>query len=184
MRARTHKIIAEEIVLASFLATIYITNRNSQAVVEKSEQATIVDTETHFPMLNHSDYDEEQEEIRNEIMYGEIEMLAQLVEAEAGNQDIVGKRYVADVVLNRVDSADFPDTVEQVLLQDKQFSCINDGNFDKAGWYISDESFAVALEEYSETRLDSSIIYFRTDRYSDYGLPAFKYGSHYFSVGR
>lgn len=42
--------------------------------------------------------------------------LAQLVEAEAGTQGFYGKQLVADVVLNRVDSDIFPDTIHGVYL--------------------------------------------------------------------
>lgn len=42
------------------------------------------------------------------LVTSEMAMLAQLVQAEAGNQDLTGKRLVADVVLNRVDSERFP----------------------------------------------------------------------------
>ena len=64
-----------------------------------------------------------------------MELLAQLIHAEAGNQDIDGKRLVADVVLNRVD-AGFENNIEAVIYQSGQFSSITDGNFDKAFEYI------------------------------------------------
>lgn len=62
----------------------------------------------------------------------EIELLAKLVRSEAGNQEMIGKRLVADVVLNRIDSETFPDTVEGVIRQDGQFSVIRNGSFDRA----------------------------------------------------
>ena len=177
------KRIVEMIVLASFLACFYSTDINAQSEVKKVEQAYIIDTQivdTHT-YLQHTTVEIEQEEIRNEIMYGEIEMLAQLVESEAGNQDETGKRYVADVVLNRVESKDFPDTIEEVIYQKNQFSVINNGAFDKAAYNISEESYNVAYEEYMGPRMNTEIIYFRTNRYSSYGTSAFKYGAHYFS---
>ena len=117
-------------------------------------------------------------------MYGEIELLAQLIEAEAGNQDELGKRYVADVPLNRIDDPDYPDKMEDVIFQKNpvQFSCTVDGNFEKAGWSISAESFRVAYEEYTGERANTEIIYSRTERYSDSGTPAFKHDDHYFST--
>ena len=150
---------------------------NSQLVVETTGR-------TVYKQLNHITLQEEQDEIRTEIMYGEIELLAQVIEAEAGNQDELGKRYVADVILNRVDSALFPDTIEEVIYQagPTQFSCMNDGNFNKAGWQISEESFRVAFEEYTEHRVNQDIMYYRTEKYSSSGTPAFKHGDHYFST--
>ena len=64
-------------------------------------------------------------------------MLAQLVQAEAGNQPLTGMRFVVDVVLNRVDDERFPNTIEGVIYQKGQFSVIRNGQFDKAANYIS-----------------------------------------------
>ena len=46
-------------------------------------------------------YYETDADIAAEEYEGELELLATLVEAEAGNQDMTGKRLVVDVVLNR-----------------------------------------------------------------------------------
>lgn len=73
--------------------------------------------------------EEVETETTEEIAMDSLELLAQLVEAEAGNQDAIGKRLVVDVVLNRVDSDAFPDTIEEVIFQPYQFSCVLDG-----GW--------------------------------------------------
>ena len=48
--------------------------------------------------------------------------LLHLVAAEAGGCDMVGKILVANVVLNRVESGVFPNTVEGVIFQKNQFS--------------------------------------------------------------
>ncbi|GAF13587.1 spore cortex-lytic enzyme [Bacillus sp. JCM 19046] len=47
----------------------------------------------------------------------ERELLAQLVHAEAKGESYAGKVAVATVVLNRVDHADYPDTVSEVIYQ-------------------------------------------------------------------
>lgn len=179
------KQVIEITILALFLAVLLINSRDT-----KSLKDTVIPVQTikisnnvpeHYEVLDTIDVSEMQEEIRNEIFYGELEQVAILVQAEAGNQDELGKRYVADVVLNRLDDPDFPDTVEDVLKQDKQFACILDGNYNKAEWTVTEDCFDIALEEY-ESRKDHTIIYFRTDRYSDSGIPAFKHGDHYFST--
>jgi hypothetical protein len=104
-----------------------------------------------------------REEIEEEIRLGEMELLAQLIEAEAGNQDYEGKCLVADVVLNRIDSDRFESTIESVIFESGQFSCIADGGFDKAAWHISDDSFKAARQEYEAgkgNRLDNTILFF------------------------
>lgn len=63
----------------------------------------------------------------------EKNILLRIVEAEATGEDIEGKMLVANVVLNRVKSGKFPDTVEQVVFQNNgrvyQFSPIRDGRY-------------------------------------------------------
>ena len=122
------------------------------------------------------------EQIEQEEWLGECELLAALVEAEAGNQDLKGKRLVADVVLNRVESDRFPNTITEVIYQDYQFSTVLDGALEKATWNISDDSFeAVRLEAIDcEERLDEDILFFTAGGYNPYCIPGYQYQDHYF----
>lgn len=122
--------------------------------------------------------DQTETEIAEEIRFGEMELIAQLVMAEAGNQDLTGKRYVVDVVLNRVDSDDFPDTVEEVIFQKNQFSVIENGAFDEAGWTITEECYEAVELEYEE-RLNYDILYF-SRKPSKYASNHFKHQDHWF----
>ena len=122
--------------------------------------------------------DPTEEEIEEEIRFDEMELIAQLVMAEAGNQDLMGKRYVVDVVLNRVDSDDFPDTVEEVIFQKNQFSVIENGAFDEAGWTITEECYEAVKLEYEE-RSNYDILYFSREP-SKYASNHFKHQDHCF----
>lgn len=101
-------------------------------------------------------------------------MLAKCVEAEAGSQDLMGKRLVADVILNRVESSAWPNTIEGVITQDRQFmvypSCM--------GKAPSEETIEACLMEL-EHRTDTQIMYFAASGYIS--TPAYKHGNHYFS---
>lgn len=120
------------------------------------------------------------EQIEEEIREDELQMLAILVMAEAGNQDMKGKQLVVDVVLNRVDDPGWPDTISEVINQPWQFSPMKDGGFERAAKTVTEDCFtAVALE--LEGRLDYSIHYFCAGGYSSYGTRAYKYGDHYFN---
>lgn len=124
-----------------------------------------------------------REEIEEEIRLGEMELLAQLIEAEAGNQDYEGKRLVADVVLNRIDSGRFENSIESVIFESGQFSCIADGGFDKAAWHISEDSFKASKQEYEAgkgNRLDNTILFFTAGYYNPYCVPMYRHGDHYF----
>ncbi|MFJ7747382.1 cell wall hydrolase [Peribacillus sp. NPDC097295] len=60
------------------------------------------------------------------------ELLARLVHAEAKGEPYRGKVEVAGVVLNRLDSNEFPETVREVIYQKNQFSPVGDGSINKA----------------------------------------------------
>ena len=47
----------------------------------------------------------------------ELDCLQRIVQAEAGNEDIMGKLLVANVVLNRYRSEKFPDSIEEIVTQ-------------------------------------------------------------------
>lgn len=55
------------------------------------------------------------------------DLLARCVYAEARGEPYTGQVAVAAVVLNRVDSPSFPDSVSGVIYQPNAFTCVNDG---------------------------------------------------------
>ena len=65
----------------------------------------------------------------------EYQVLLKIVEAEAGGEDTTGKMLVANVVMNRVRSGSFPNTVTEVVYQRSegraQFSPTADGRIDR-----------------------------------------------------
>lgn len=62
----------------------------------------------------------------------ELRLLACVVFTEAGNQSYAGKLAVANVVLNRVDNKNFPNTMKGVIYQRSQFSVARNGMLDRA----------------------------------------------------
>lgn len=59
----------------------------------------------------------------------EIETMAHVVYGESRGESYQGQVAVAAVILNRVDSSDFPDTVHDVVFQRNAFTAVNDGQF-------------------------------------------------------
>ncbi len=111
----------------------------------------------------------------------DFELLCQLVAAEAENQPFEGKRAVVAVVLNRVDyGLPFEDSIEEVIFQDGQFTCISDKRFFDAWAYVSDEDREAVTAELSERKYNE-YLYFTAGHYGDYGTPAEQIGDHYFS---
>ena len=60
-----------------------------------------------------------------------VDLLARLINGEARGEPYEGQVAVGAVVLNRVKSAEFPNTITDVIYQKNQFSCITDGQFNK-----------------------------------------------------
>ncbi|MBR1623050.1 MAG: cell wall hydrolase [Pseudobutyrivibrio sp.] len=73
----------------------------------------------------------------------ESQMLLKLAMAEAEDQGVIGKALVIRVVKNRVDSEAFPNSIEDVIYEPKQFSPVWDGRYDEA---VPDAECYEALE--------------------------------------
>ena len=73
----------------------------------------------------------------------ESQMLLKLAMAEAEDQGVIGKALVMRVVKNRVDSEAFPNSIQDVIFEPKQFSPVWDGRYDEA---VPDAECYEALE--------------------------------------
>lgn len=130
--------------------------------------------------LVYETYDS-QEQINEEILLGEMELISQLVEAEAGNQPFEGKVKVAEVVLNRMESPLFPDTAEEVIFQKGQFSVTTNGAWEKAAWNMKEDDY-LAVEYAISLHEDKTVLYFNNCRkVAGTGKP-FKLYGHWFNT--
>ena len=81
------------------------------------------------------DYEVLEHTKRYQLSDKDQEALLRIVEAEAGGEDQDGKLLVANVVLNRVNSEIFPDSVVEVVMQKEQgiaqFSPTVDGRYQR-----------------------------------------------------
>ena len=107
------------------------------------------------------------------------ELLARVVEAEAGGEPLIGKKLVAAVILNRIDHPQFPDTLKEVVYQQSQFTTVQNGRIYEV--VPSDETY-LAIQSEIEHRTDSGIIYFNSKEYPKYGKPWGKVYGHYFAT--
>jgi len=71
----------------------------------------------------------------------DILLLARIIHGEARGEDFKGMVAVGAVILNRVESGDFPNSIREVILQQGQFSCLIDG---QAHYYPSEKSINAA----------------------------------------
>ena len=109
----------------------------------------------------------------NNISAEEIIMMAQCVISEAGNQSDLGKRYVIDTILNRKKSSKYPDTVTEILTQQSQYY-INP-KIEPDGETIN------LVKDEIKNQKDLEVMYFRANKYHNFGEPVIKIDDHYFS---
>lgn len=117
-------------------------------------------------------------EVSYDISDDYIDLIAIVVMAEAEGEPEYGQRLVIDTILNRADHYAFPDDIYDVIYQKNQFTSMWNGRADRC--YPKSEIVQLVKEELVN-RTDSSVIFFRTKRYSTYGSPMFQVGHHYFS---
>ncbi|MCM1101638.1 MAG: cell wall hydrolase [Acetatifactor muris] len=116
-------------------------------------------------------------------------LLEKIAMAEAEGEDVEGKALVMLVVLNRVWSDKFPDTIEEVIYQRTgnggwQFSPLQEGG----RWYTTepDQECREALELIQTGKWDESqgALYFESEGKSDWHRKnlefLFQHGNHYF----
>ena len=108
----------------------------------------------------------------------DINLMAHMVQAEAGGQPEDGQRLVVDVVLNRVGSEIFPDTVSGVILSPGQFAVVSNGAIRRATPPY--EIYRYIREEMRE-RTNTEVFYFTAGGYNPSGEAWQKVGDHYFS---
>lgn len=63
------------------------------------------------------DCSELQRESKYQLEQADLEVLLRIVEAEAGCEDEDGKLLVANVILNRLNSEKFPDSITEIVFQ-------------------------------------------------------------------
>lgn len=121
----------------------------------------------------------------------EKNILYRIVEAEAGGENFRGKLLVANVILNRVASTQFPNDIKSVVFQSSggkyQFSPIKDGRYFSVT--ISEETKQAVNKALGGTDLAQGALYFMNPQQADISNVRwfetdlcflFKYGTHSF----
>lgn len=101
-------------------------------------------TETTEPVI-HAIQEEEtgEPELAMSLDAADEEILLKLAMSEAGGESTEGKALVMLSVVNRVRSDEFPDTVSEVVFQDRQYSPVLDGRYYST---VPDDDCLAALE--------------------------------------
>lgn len=94
----------------------------------------------------------------------DLTMLAALIECEAGGESYEGKLAVGSVVMNRVRSSYFPNSVVEVIYQSGQFTPVTSGRFATVLARGAAESCVQAASECLAGKLTVSSLYFRRNK--------------------
>lgn len=115
------------------------------------------------------DYSVMEKEYEYQLSEEDYEALLKIVQAEAGNEDEEGKMLVAGVVLNRVESTRFPDTVVEVVLQQEdgvyQFSPVANGTYRSVR--VSQETIEAVERVLMGEDITQGALYFASRKYAD-----------------
>lgn len=125
-------------------STILKENNEKPTTNEETTIEIIVEEETSKdvviePVSKEETISKEETSQNNGYTSDEI-LLLRIASCEAGDQGVVGMAYVIKVVLNRVESNEFPNNIRDVIYEKKQFSAIH------THWW-SDEYIAKGAEE-------------------------------------
>lgn len=77
------------------------------------------------------------------VSNSDLELLARIISAEARGEPYIGQVAVGAVVLNRVESSSFPDSISGVVYQPGAFTAITDGQINEA---VTDSARRAARE--------------------------------------
>jgi N-acetylmuramoyl-L-alanine amidase len=113
----------------------------------------------------------------------EIDLLARLVRAEAQTESLEGKIAVACVVLNRVESPQFPDTIKEVIYAPGQFQPVANGEINKPADEESIQAVKAALTEQRQIAPGALFFYnpaIATSRWLDSRTTTLVIGQHVF----
>ena len=93
----------------------------------------------------------------------EYELLAALIQCEAGGESYIGQVAVGNVVMNRVESEQHPDTISEVIYAAGQFSPVRNGSLKRtlSSGNVSASCRQAALEAIAGSEPVGDKLYFR-----------------------
>lgn len=155
-------------------------NPKTTQIVQLPQVAEVVPIPTNIPETSHS---------KKQVTFSKKDayLLMKIAMAEAEDEDIEGKSLVMRVVLNRVKNKEFPNSIRRVIYQERQFSPIANGRFDRVE---PNEDCQKALNMISEDGWDESrgALYFESKSDSTWHEDnlqfLFRHGRHYFYTNK
>ncbi|MBO4904899.1 MAG: cell wall hydrolase [Lachnospiraceae bacterium] len=110
----------------------------------------------------------------------EVDALERLVQCEAATEDATGKRLVADVVLNRLDTGIWGSDMLSVIESPGQFKPVSSGAYRNV--FVEDDTKDAVMDALLNDDISNGAIYFQKSCATVWGDKEFlfRYGSHSF----
>lgn len=153
---------------------------DSETTTEQTVQtvcAASAVAETIVPEVKETVAELEEQKAKEELLAQyDLELLASIIFCEAGNQSYEGQVAVGAVIMNRIKSERFPNTMEEVIYQSGQFTPAI------TGWLDSVRSLAgyteSAMQAAKDAVLGSNPV--GDSLFFDQGGYGYQIGAHYF----
>lgn len=91
----------------------------------------------------------------------ELDILAHMIHGEARGESYIGQVAIGAVIMNRVQSRDFPDTVAEVAFEPRAFTAVDDGQYWLTPNSTAYKAAIDAVRGFDPT--DGSLFYFNPD---------------------
>lgn len=109
----------------------------------------------------------------------DFDLMAKTVYAEAKTEAFEGQVAVAEVILNRVESENYPNTVKGVITQPGAFTSWSNGSVEAAPF--DDECCEAVQTALNERVFPVTVVWFREGYFHSFGTQYEVIGNHYFS---
>lgn len=109
----------------------------------------------------------------------DFDLMAKTVFAEAKTEEFEGQVAVAEVILNRVESDNYPNTVKGVITQPGAFASWSNGSVEAAPF--DDECCEAVQDALNERIFPVTVVWFREGHFHSFGTQYTVIGNHYFS---
>ena len=170
------------VVLAAALYTVSFTSQAAAMIPEEETETALVNdsaekiSSTVESATKEGEKKAQQKKEEIEARKNAEELLASIIFCEAGNQPYKGQVAVGAVILNRVQSSSYPNTIEAVIYQKGQFGPARTGWLDRVRSSKSYSSTELKAAQDALNGVDpvEGCLYFGC------GSKGIKIGAHYF----
>ena len=174
--------------ITAIICTIAYCICNYTAVCMKKPQIEIPSVMQVYQSLSTDEQDSLSVDVKASVAgmsVNEFKMLSSVAEAESdrkkSKESLENRTLIAIVILNRVDSKKFPNTITKVLRQSGQFAVVTSGAYKRVGrTKLSDRAVIEAVRRKSQNEAPN-ILYFNCRGFFRGHKRYKKVGDNYFS---